>query len=82
MAVAKVCLEIIVRTTKADAITILAPVGEMPVGLATSSMGLGERLQGFLDNVIMTDRLRPKQNCFIARLKSKARLQWIEAWVG
>lgn len=82
MAVAKVCLEIIVRTTKADATTILAPVRKMPVELATSSMGLGECLQGFLDNIIKTDRLRPTQNYFIAKLKSKARLQWVEAWVG
>ena len=48
MVVSELHLTIVIRTTRARPVATLVPVGEMPLGLPTSSLGLGEGPQAFL----------------------------------
>lgn len=48
MVVSELHLTFIIRTTRAHPVATLVPVGEMPLGLPTSSLGPGEGPQAFL----------------------------------
>ena len=48
MVVSELHLTFIIRTTGAHPVATLVPVGEMPLGLPTSSLGPGEGPQAFL----------------------------------
>ena len=62
MVVAEASLTVIIRATRARSAITLAPLGQMAVGAATSSMGPSECPQAFLGNSITIDRLRLTQN--------------------
>lgn len=79
MVVDKVHLAVVKRTTGAGAATVLVPSGRNICGYATNSTGPHEN--ALLGIPSWSDGLRHAQNSFIARIKSKARLQWAEAWV-